>query len=53
MNVAISVTDTGIGIPAGQIKTLFQPFSPATESTMRMYGGSGLGKENFKKCFCG
>ena len=37
------VTDTGIGIPADRIPWLFKKFSQADASTMRRYGGSGLG----------
>jgi PAS domain S-box-containing protein len=37
------VVDTGVGLTAGQIETLFKPFVQADESTTRKYGGTGLG----------
>ena len=39
----ITVEDTGIGVPAEQLVTLFEPFVQATAETTRRYGGSGLG----------
>jgi PAS domain S-box-containing protein len=38
-----AVLDTGIGIPAHQLQHVFEPFTQATASTAREYGGSGLG----------
>ena len=42
-DVALSVRDTGIGMSAEQLKSLFVRFHQAEASTNRMYGGSGLG----------
>lgn len=41
--VAFEVADNGIGIPAGRLATLFDPYVQADASTSRLHGGTGLG----------
>lgn len=45
----IRISDTGCGISEDQAKLLFHPFSQATSSTAREYGGTGLGLVLTKK----
>jgi PAS domain S-box-containing protein len=42
-HVALTVTDTGIGIPADQLEVIFEPFVQVGRSLIHSHEGTGLG----------
>jgi len=43
VRLTFTVSDSGIGLAAGDLKRLFRPFAQASEEVARRYGGAGLG----------
>ena len=49
VRLVFTVTDSGIGLSAVEIRRLFRPFAQANEQIARRYGGAGLGLASVKR----
>jgi len=47
--IVVQIIDTGIGIDAENLETIFEPFSQVRESSLHSCGGTGLGLSLSKK----
>src|SRR5947207_992962 len=47
--VSFAISDSGIGLPLGEVKRLFRPFSQANVSIASRFGGAGLGLSSVKQ----
>jgi two-component system, sensor histidine kinase len=43
VRLCFTVSDSGIGLTAAEIRRLFRPFAQASDQTARRFGGAGLG----------
>jgi CheY-like chemotaxis protein/nitrogen-specific signal transduction histidine kinase len=43
VRLVFTVSDSGIGVTAAEIRRLFRPFAQASKQTARRFGGAGLG----------
>ncbi len=48
VKLVVTVSDSGIGLEAAEIKRLFRPFAQANAGIARRYGGAGLGLATVK-----
>jgi CheY-like chemotaxis protein/nitrogen-specific signal transduction histidine kinase len=49
VRLVFTVTDSGIGMSASELKLLFRPFAQASTEIARRYGGAGLGLSFVKR----
>jgi len=49
VRLIFTVTDSGIGLSAAEIKRLFRPFAQASPAIARRYGGAGIGLAYVKR----
>jgi two-component system, sensor histidine kinase len=48
VKLAVTISDSGIGLEAAEFKRLFRPFAQASAEIARRYGGAGLGLATVK-----